>query len=103
MQNFNITPTQTFNAHTITFVHADGTTDTGFNPPVSFSVDKPALASVENISGPCQVQPILPAAASGGIVTVTGKFTNENGVQVTQQFTVTITANPNPATGFLLS
>lgn len=107
MQNFTLAPTQSI-ILTAQFVHADASPDTGFSAPITFTADQPDLVTLTSGSGsvaPNQVKivPTLPAAAAGGIVTITGTFVNENGAVIASPFTVTIAVNPNPAAGLLMS
>lgn len=107
MTNFTILPTSTVKSITATFVHADGSTDTGYSAPITWSVDKPSLLSLADKANNAgipfnvvNVSPILPAANAGGVATVTAASTDENGNPISSSFTVTISVNPNPATGF---
>lgn len=107
MTNFTITPTSPGKVITATFVHADGTTDTGYSAPITWSIDKPSLIALgwssTNANVPnneCTVDPIRPAANAGGVATITASSTDENSNPISSSFTVTISVNPNPATGF---
>jgi hypothetical protein len=109
MQNFTITPTSPAKVVTATFVHADGSADTGYSAGITWSIDQVgatllSLADKANNAAipynQIQFRPILPAANAGGVATITATSLNENGVAINSSFTVTISVNPNPATGF---